>query len=280
MIILKKIKDLTRQLEAYRKAGKTTGFVPTMGALHEGHLALIREAKAKADITICSIFVNPTQFNDPEDFKKYPVTTGNDIELLLRENVDLLFMPSANEMYPKDLAKKEYNLGHLETIWEGAHRPGHFQGVAQVIDRLVSVIEPTYMVMGQKDFQQVMIVRRLLEILSAKTALITSPTLREASGLAKSSRNTRLTAQQLDQATAIYQALLFGKETAGTIPVKELIQQMEQQLLEAGFAKVDYVAFCDPTDLNPLESYTKGNPAVILVAAFLGNVRLIDNILL
>ena len=280
MIILKKIKHLTRQLEAYRKAGKTTGFVPTMGALHEGHLSLIREAKAKADITICSIFVNPTQFNDPEDFKKYPVTTGNDIELLLRENVDLLFMPSANEMYPKDLAKKEYNLGRLETIWEGAHRPGHFQGVAQVIDRLVSVIEPTYMVMGQKDFQQVMIVRRLLEILSAKTTLITSPTLREASGLAKSSRNTRLTAQQLDQATAIYQALLFGKETAGTIPVKELIQQMEQQLLEAGFAKVDYVAFCDPTDLSPLESYTKGNPAVILVAAFLGNVRLIDNILL
>ncbi|UAY56433.1 pantoate--beta-alanine ligase [Arachidicoccus terrestris] len=280
MIILKTVKDLTKQLEAYRDAGKTTGFVPTMGALHEGHLSLIREAKAKADITICSIFVNPTQFNDPEDFKKYPVTTGNDIELLLGENVDLLFLPSANEMYPKDLEKKVYPLGPLEMTLEGAHRPGHFQGVAQVIDRLVGIIQPTYMVMGQKDFQQVMIVRRLLALLKSKTALITGPTLREPSGLAKSSRNTRLTAQQLNQAAAIYQALLFGKETAGTIPIKELIQQMEQRLLKAGFAKVDYVAFYDPTNLSPLESYTKGTPAVILVAAFLGDVRLIDNITL
>ena len=278
MIILKKVADLNRQLAAWKQLGKTTGFVPTMGALHEGHLSLIRESKSLATITICSIFVNPTQFNDPEDFKKYPVTTDKDIALLLQEEADLLFLPDAVEIYPADLPKKTYELGAVETVLEGAHRPGHFQGVAQVIDRLLHLIQPDYLIMGQKDFQQVMIVRRLLELTRTPTKLVTAPTLREASGLAKSSRNTRLSAQQLTQAAAIYQTLVFGKTAVRQIPVKELEAQMAARLLEAGFSKVDYVAICHPGDLSPIEYYTAGMDAVMLIAAFLGGVRLIDNI--
>lgn len=279
MIILKKVADLASLLETYRIAGKTLGFVPTMGALHEGHLSLLRTAKAKADITVCSIFVNPTQFNDPEDFQKYPVTTDQDITLLIGEAVDILFLPATNEMYPKDLPTKTYDLGHIETVLEGAHRPGHFQGVAQVIDRLLSIIHPTYLVMGQKDFQQVMVISRLLKLTGSSTLLITSPTLREPSGLAKSSRNVRLTEKERTQAAAIYKALLFGKENIHHKPLRLVEQEMAGQLLAAGFKKVDYVAVCHPENLLPIDRYTAATEAVILVAAFLGEVRLIDNIL-
>ncbi|GAB3354025.1 pantoate--beta-alanine ligase [Arachidicoccus ginsenosidivorans] len=279
MIILKKVAALTKILLDNKVAGKSSAFVPTMGALHEGHLSLIRQAKQQADITICSIFVNPTQFNDSNDFNKYPVTTSQDISLLLTEQVDYLFMPTVTEMYPADLPKKNYDLGKIEAVLEGAHRPGHFQGVAQVIDRLVSLVQPDFMIMGQKDFQQVMVVERLLELIGSKTRLITSPTLRENSGLAKSSRNARLTELQKEQATAIYKSLLYAKAHIAELPIKEMESQVTGQLLQAGFDKVDYVAICHPKDLSPINIYTPGMEAVMLIAAFLGEVRLIDNML-
>jgi len=279
MIILKKVAELTKIILDVKANGNTTAFVPTMGALHAGHLSLIRKAKEKADLTICSIFVNPTQFNDPNDFDKYPVTTDQDISLLLNEQVDYLFLPSVTEIYPADSSKKNYDLGPIESLLEGAHRPGHFQGVAQVIDRLLSLIQPDFMIMGQKDFQQVMVVERLLQLMGSKTILITGPTLRENSGLAKSSRNTRLTEQQKERAPAIYKALLYAKANITKIPVKDLRDEIKQQLLGAGFHKVDYVAICHSKDLRPIDLYKPGMDAVVLVAAFLGEVRLIDNML-
>ena len=277
MIILKTVESLTRQLAYYKEAGCSIGFVPTMGALHDGHISLLRTAQQKADITVCSIFVNPTQFNDPEDFKKYPVTTDQDIALLIAEKVDVLFLPEPNEVYPKDLALKQYDLGEIEFLLEGAHRPGHFQGVAQVLDRLLNIIQPTFIIMGQKDFQQVMIVKRLLDLTRQPTKLISSPTLREPSGLARSSRNTRLTPEERQKAAAIHSTLLFGKEHIIQESPRVLENTMSNQLLSAGFKAIDYVSICHSQTLLPIEQYKPGMDVVILIAAFIGEVRLIDN---
>jgi pantoate--beta-alanine ligase len=233
-----------------------------------------------ADLTICSIFVNPTQFNDPEDFKKYPVTTDQDISLLESEKVDYLFLPPVEEIYPPDLPEKHYDLGQIESVLEGAHRPGHFQGVAGVIDRLLSLIQPTCMIMGQKDFQQVIVVTKLIELTGSQTKLITGPTHRATSGLALSSRNARLSQQDLLRATAISRALLYGKQHIQDIAPRQLENELTSQLRDAGFGPVDYVAICHPGDLSPLEQYQPGMEAVILIAAFLGPVRLIDNLLI
>lgn len=279
MIIFKKVNDLKQQLSAFRKQGKTFGFVPTMGALHEGHLSLIRLARSKSDLTICSIFVNPTQFNDPEDFNKYPVTTAADIQLLESEGVDILFLPSVEEIYPPDSQPKHYALGTVETMLEGAYRPGHFQGVCQVIDRFLTIIEPDIIVMGQKDYQQVMVIKKLLELTGQQVRLITCPTLREFTGLARSSRNTRLTDEQRAQASIIYSALLYGKNHLATASPGLLIADITAKILSNGFYKCDYVAICNADDLSPIEVYNTNRTAIILVAAFIGNVRLIDNIL-
>lgn len=280
MIILKNVADLDKILSSLRETSKTTGFVPTMGALHEGHLSLIKRAKQIADICICSIFVNPTQFNDPEDFNKYPVTTEKDIELLTKEQVDYLFLPDVDQIYPSGTPSRHYELGKIEEVLEGAHRPGHFQGVAQVLDRLLSIIQPTFIVMGQKDFQQIMVVRRLMTLINSPSKLITAETLRTSTGLAQSSRNARLTADQQLQATAIHKALQFGKAHIQDTAIATLERQMTEQLITAGFESVDYVAFCRASDLSPITQYTPGETTVILVAAFLGGVRLIDNMVI
>ncbi|SDZ96395.1 pantoate--beta-alanine ligase [Arachidicoccus rhizosphaerae] len=280
MIILKKVADLNKVVASIHKTGKSTGFVPTMGALHEGHLSLIEQSRKIADVTICSIFVNPTQFNDPEDLKKYPITTDQDITLLESAKVDYLFLPTVEEIYPKDSPKKHYDLGQIETVLEGAHRPGHFQGVAEVIDRLLTLIKPSYIIMGQKDFQQVKVVTKLIELIGSQTKLVTSPTHREQTGLALSSRNARLSQQELQQATAISKALLYGRQHIKDTDPRTLEQEMSSQLMAAGFGPIDYVAICHPNNLSPIQQYQTGMDVVILVAAFLGQVRLIDNMLI
>ena len=271
---------MSAHLTSLKQEGKSLGFVPTMGALHEGHLSLIRLSKQTADVTICSIFVNPTQFNDPEDLKKYPVTTDNDTTLLISENTDILFLPTVEQIYPHDAPQKSYALGSIETVLEGAHRPGHFQGVAQVIDRLLSIITPDFLIMGQKDFQQIMVVQKLLELTGSQVQLISSPTLREATGLAKSSRNTRLSDSDMQAATTIYQSLQLGRSLLPTHAISSIQKQISTQLLENGFTSIDYVAICHPNNLSAIEKYTVGEPVVILIAAFIGGVRLIDNLLI
>lgn len=245
--------------------GGSIGFVPTMGALHEGHLALIKAAKAQCEQVVCSIFVNPTQFNDPNDFEKYPKTLANDIKLLTEIGCDIVYTPEVADLYPSGMTDLPYYpLGRLEELLEGAHRPGHFQGVCIVVDRLLQAVNPDFIFMGEKDFQQIAVIRKMLKITQSQVELIACPTVRESSGLAMSSRNIRLSPEQKTQALAIYRG--FNSPSA---------EAFESVLEASGFESVDYIACCDP---NTLEIKPWGErPCQILVAAIIGGVRLIDN---
>jgi pantoate--beta-alanine ligase len=284
MIIFREIEALQRHLSRERQKGKSIGFVPTMGALHKGHLSLITRSKSESDVTVCSIFVNPTQFNDPTDFEKYPITTTQDVQLLIKAETDILFLPSVEEMYPKGTqTTQQYNLGYLETILEGSYRPGHFQGVCQVVHRLLDIVQPHKLFLGQKDYQQCMVLKKLVQIISSPTEIIISETVREESGLAMSSRNMRLSDDQKDNATAIYKVLTSFKTQLNNNTVGELTSAAETILLNSGFNKVDYVAIADADTLEVLladEIPSTEKPLVALVAAFMGEVRLIDNTLL
>lgn len=279
MIILKQIPALQKHLTQCRELG-SIGFVPTMGALHEGHLALIRAARAQNRTVVSSIFVNPAQFNDPGDFQKYPVTIEQDIRLLIREGCDILFLPSVEEIYPhgyKD--NQQYDLGMLDEVYEGSSRPGHFQGVCRVVNRLLEIVSPQVIYLGQKDYQQCMVIRRLIDLTGRQTKVTICPTLREADGLAMSSRNLRLDATQRAIAPAIYQALQHARTNLKRGSLNALVQEMQDRLQAAGF-RPDYVAFANAITLAPRDHWDGEEKLVALVAAFLGEVRLIDNMLM
>ncbi len=280
MIIVKQAPHLA-QLIATEKTGRQhkIGFVPTMGALHKGHLALVEQSKRETGITVCSIFVNPTQFNNPGDYQKYPNTLEKDIYLLESVGTDILFLPSIAEMYPNGTGNLEqYELGYLETVLEGKYRPGHFQGVCQVMSRLLTMVQPHLLFMGQKDYQQCMVVKRLLTLVNLPVKLITCPTQREPDGLAMSSRNLRLPAGDRQKATAIYQALTLIKQQLPQQSWPAIQQQAHALLTEKGFI-VDYIELADAGTLELLTE-KKDRPLVALVAAALQEVRLIDNMLL
>ncbi len=282
MIVFKKITALQHHINTQKKAGKSIGFVPTMGALHQGHIQLVQQSIQEQQFTVCSIFVNPTQFNDKEDFAKYPITIENDIEQLEAASVHALFLPSVEEMYPNGttLAPNTYPLGHLDEVFEAAHRPGHFQGVCQVVHRLLNIVQPNRLYMGQKDYQQCMVIKKLLQLtgLDKETELIICPTIRETDGLAMSSRNRRLSDADRQTATTIYKLLSYAKEQVQHQPISQLEQYAYTQLEAAGF-KPDYFSFAQSTDLQKVTEFNDNKNLVIVVAAFLGGVRLIDNIL-
>ncbi|HWJ91964.1 MAG TPA: pantoate--beta-alanine ligase [Flavisolibacter sp.] len=277
MIIFKKAVDLSNYIRQEKTSGQKIGFVPTMGALHKGHLTLVETARSSSNTTICSIFVNPTQFNNPDDFKHYPVTIENDIEQLVSAKCDALFLPSVEEIYPPGHIKKRYDLGSLETVLEGRYRPGHFQGVCEVVDRLLDITQPDHLYLGQKDFQQCMVISKLLELLGKddQVRLTIVPTIREADGLALSSRNLRLDQEQRRKAPALYKALDFIRSHQGQMRLQELKDKARSQLEEKGFV-VDYVEVASARDLSAPQS----KPLVALVAATIGRIRLIDNLLL
>jgi pantoate--beta-alanine ligase len=280
MIQFKESADLRRWLDKQKTKGKKIGFVPTMGALHEGHIRLVETSRSLTDITGGSIFVNPVQFNDPADFKKYPVSTEKDIEMLAKAGSDVLFMPSVHEIYPQGESNLEtYDLGGLDTILEGRYRPGHFQGVCQVMNRLLKIVEPDHLFMGQKDFQQCLVVKRLIEIEQLPVQFHTIPTVRESDGLAQSSRNRRLTPDQRKNAVAISQALNDIREKLVSGDAGLLISLAHERLDTAHF-KTDYISIARATDLKPISNWNGKEKAVALIAAFQGEVRLIDNILL
>lgn len=278
MIIFKQATDLRRYLARQRSMQGKIGFVPTMGALHEGHITLIREARRHTDFVVCSIFVNPTQFNDPNDYKKYPNTLDKDIYQLEQAGTQALFLPSVDEMYPDGLQDLEqYGLGYLETVLEGAFRPGHFQGVCQVMSRLLNMVQPDQLFMGQKDYQQCMVVKWLLGHLHLDgTRLIPVPTVRETDGLAMSSRNLRLPAADREKATAIYKALSYIRSHLSPGPLAPILHEAGNLLEQQGF-RIDYVAIADADSLSPVTDWDGKQALVALVAAFLGEVRLIDN---
>ena len=258
----------------------TKGHIPTMGALHQGHLSLLELSKKQCDISICSIFVNPTQFNNKKDFDNYPISIENDISLLENAGCDILFLPKAVEIYPHGTENlPHFDLGNLENVLEGRYRPGHFQGVCQVVHNLLGIVSPDFLFLGQKDYQQCMVIKRLLEIMNSPIQLIFGETLRENSGLAMSSRNQRLTETLKLQAVAIYQMLTYIKQHIKTVPPNELCNYATQYLLSNGFNKVDYVAIAEPSTLSPVKRVDNKN-AVALIAAFIGEVRLIDNLIL
>src|SRR3954447_20051961 len=273
MIIYKKALHLKNTLQRLKDQGKKIAFIPTMGALHDGHLALIKQSKTIDGATVCSIFVNPTQFNDKKDFEKYPLTIENDVYLLERANTEILFAPSIDEIYPEGLQTNfSYDLGYLETILEGFYRPGHFQGVCRVMHRLLTIIHPDDLFMGQKDYQQCMVIKKLIDLYKLPTHLHMVPTQREESGLAMSSRNLRLSGEVKQNAAAIFKALNFIKKNIASLPISALKEKASAIILDAGFENIDYIEICDANTLISLNEIQK-TKMVALVAAFLHDVR-------
>jgi pantoate--beta-alanine ligase len=281
MIIFKKEKDIYEYISGEKKAANNIGFVPTMGALHQGHTSLIDICKRRGDLTVCSIFLNPTQFNDKKDFEKYPVSTDNDIELLIKAGCDILFLPTTEEMYPGGTdTVQTYDFGYLDHILEGAKRPGHFKGVGQIVGRLLKIVNPDRLYLGQKDYQQCMVIKKLKDMIGMeKLEVVICPTLREADGLAMSSRNRRLTDPQRTLSALLYQCLVSVQSKNENASFAIVRKECEDLLTAKGF-EPEYVALADARDLTLLEDYTPNTPMVALIAAKIGEIRLIDNLLL
>ena len=274
MLVFKSVNELKQFL--FQNKHKTIGFVPTMGALHQGHLSLINQSKNKAELTICSIFVNPIQFNKPEDLENYPRTIERDIQLLEDVACDVLFLPSVNEMYPTK-QYKNYYFGTLATVMEGEHRPGYFNGVANVIERFFDIIQPTYAFFGEKDFQQLAIVKDLTKQLGLSTEIIGCPILRENNGLAMSSRNERLTAEERNRAAIIYRSLIQIKNNQKTSTIEQA-KKMFKTAVEQEKMNLEYIEFADGTTLQPIKEWNETNYCVAFVTVIIGKVRLIDNL--
>lgn len=280
MIIIHKARFLIEYLRKQRSKGLTIGFVPTMGALHDAHMSLVGQSALQCDITVCSIFVNPTQFNDLSDFNKYPQTLENDIHMLASNQASVVYVPTVHEVYPEGTSALEhYDLGYLETLLEGEYRPGHFQGVCQVMSRLLTTVDPDKLFMGQKDYQQCMVIRKLLDILELQTQLITCATLREKDGLAMSSRNMRLNEEQRKRAPLMFQVLSHIRHKLAPGNLNHLKQDAAATLSKGGL-RVEYVEIADATTLYPCDEWNGTQHLVALAAAFAGDVRLIDNMLL
>jgi len=282
MIFFKKVTDLQTYLGKKREAGKKIGFAPTMGALHQGHLSLIESSRENNSITVCSIFVNPTQFNDPADFEKYPITIEKDIAMLEAAGTTILFLPPVSEIYPSGVSgSQQYGLGYLETILEGKYRPGHFQGVCKVMDRLLSIVKPDNLYLGQKDYQQCMVITKLVELMGQKDTIRVNicPTLREDDGLAMSSRNMRLNKEDRAKAPAIYGALNHIKKNLKPGNLQALKTAALAKLTTEGF-KPDYIEIADADTLQIASEWDGKQKLVALAAAFLNEVRLIDNMVI
>ncbi|UYZ58431.1 pantoate--beta-alanine ligase [Hymenobacter latericus] len=281
MEILETAAALQALTEKWRREGRSIGFVPTMGALHEGHLQLVRTAAAQNDEVVVSIFVNPTQFNNSEDFKLYPRVPESDAEMLRGTGCTALFSPAVADMYPQPTVL-QFNFGALENVMEGAHRPGHFNGVATVVSKLFHLGRPHRAYFGQKDWQQVAVVRQLVQDLSFDLDLVSCPTIREADGLAMSSRNRRLTPEARAVAPRLYEALQLAAEQLQQTRRPAVAQQAAIGFLGAHpEIEVEYLEVADARSLQPLPATAApGQEAVICLAVWLGGVRLIDNVVL
>lgn len=265
--------------KACPERGRRVGLVPTMGALHEGHLHLIRRARAENEVVVLSIFVNPLQFDRKDDLKGYPRDLGRDKMLASREGVDLLFAPTVEEMYPEGFSTHVEVKGLTDGLC-GASRPGHFHGVATVVAKLLNIIRPDRAYFGQKDFQQTAVIKRLVSDLNLGVEVVVVPTVREADGLALSSRNQLLGPGERQVATALYRSLLKARElfALGVCDSKKIVQEMHDVLHRAGIFRIDYIAVVDPEGLEGLEEARPG--AVVALAVWVGKVRLIDNMTL
>lgn len=278
MKIVRTVDELTALRNDNSFKGKRLGFVPTMGALHEGHASLIRRSVAENDCTVVSVFVNPRQFNDPNDYKNYPITTDADIALLESVKCDILYLPTADDIYNGyDGCKMDFH--GLDRMYEGEFRPGHFQGVVDIVYRLFDLVKPDFAYFGEKDFQQVAIIKLMVKQKNLPLTIVPCPIVREESGLAKSSRNKLLTAEQLEVAPQIYRIIT---ETCAEIPESQtpgaLIETLKSKIDSVKFMKMEYAAFCNSENLELLSKFDKKIGTRLCIAVWCGNIRLIDNI--
>lgn len=270
------IDEIHSEALALRERGLSIGFVPTMGALHEGHVSLLRQSISENDVSISSIFVNPIQFNNKEDLKKYPRNLDEDIKKLDAAGCNIVFAPSVEEMYPAEI-KESYDFGPLEHVMEGAVRPGHFSGVAVVVNRLFNICIPHRAYFGEKDFQQLLIIRELVKKNAFSPEIIGCPIIREPDGLAMSSRNVRLSEEERSIAPVIFQTLKWIKQQAGIKDVGELVAEAGQKLSQHKAIKLDYVWIADEKTLMPVRNWHEASEIRAFIALFMGEVRLIDN---
>ena len=259
---------------------RTLGFVPTMGALHSGHLSLIKKSCSENDFTICSIFVNPTQFNNTQDLKKYPSQLDADLALLEESGCDFVFTPSLEEIYPENYQPKTYSFGLLENVMEAVNRPGHFNGVAMVVSRLFSIVKPQKAYFGEKDFQQLAIVKSMVIQDQIPVQIISCPIVREPSGLAMSSRNARLTEHQRRASSRIYSRLCEVLKMQPDYTIAEIKNWVLQEFKEDSDLELEYFEISDPNTLTPSLNWSSSATHIACIAIFVGEVRLIDNILL
>ena len=279
MILLKYIKDIDNAVDIFKRKNKSIGFVPTMGALHDGHISLIEKSKADHDITLCSIFINPTQFNNVIDLQKYPITLERDIDKLEKAGCDLLILPSTKEMYPADKENDHYELGMLENILEGSFRPNHFQGVCIIVEKLLKVVKPSALYLGRKDYQQCMVIKKMMADKNYVIELNICDTVRETDGLAMSSRNMRLTEMERQKALCIIESLILIRNNI--VPGElDYLKKEAAGFLEKNGYKVDYTEIADAETLELQHKWDGKKKLVALVAANLNDVRLIDNIIL
>ena len=276
MLVIHKIKEIEQLIAFEKQKGLTVGFVPTMGALHQGHISLIEISKKSTNLTVCSIFVNPTQFNNPSDLTLYPRTPEADIKLLEAAGCDILYMPEVSDVYPEN-DSRAFNFGFLDTVLEGATRPGHFNGVGQVVSILLDGVKPDKAFFGSKDYQQVMVVKELVKQLKFPVEIVSCPILRENDGLAMSSRNTRLSLKERKLASLIPIMMKEAKQIALQKGVPEAKWFIEQEVIKVPLMKLDYYEICDANTLQSISTIDKDKQSISLIAIFVGKIRLIDN---
>ena len=271
------ISSLEAHLASFRTSQKSIGFVPTMGALHDGHLSLIERSGEVCDITVCSIFVNPTQFNDASDFEHYPRTIERDRKILEEAGCDVLFTPNKDEMYPEP-DTHPYSFGALEKVMEGAHREGHFRGVGMIVRRLFEVVKPDQAFFGEKDYQQLLVVRQLASDFNLNLQVIGCPIVREGNGLAMSSRNRRLSTEAVGQASVIYRVLRECADRASYQSPEAVKAWAEEALANSPGLETEYIEIAEASTLEAVDTFQKGKAARAFVAAHIEGVRLIDNL--
>ncbi len=277
MEIIRTVSGLRDRIAEARSKGLTIGLVPTMGALHAGHMSLIDRARRENDVVVVSVFVNPTQFNNPDDLRTYPRTEEADCALLGEAGVDLAFIPAVEEIYPEP-DTRIFPLGPVAEVMEGAMRPGHFNGVAQIVSKLFALTEPTRAYFGEKDFQQIAVIRRMAELEGFDLEIVACPICREADGLALSSRNVRLTPEQREIAPAIARTLMSSTEWAADHTLEQTRRYVVDTVNSFPHMQVEYFEIVDPLTMQPLSEWPAAGDAVGCITVYCGDVRLIDNI--
>lgn len=277
MKVIRTVAELRSEIAASRAQGRSVGLVPTMGALHAGHVSLIDKARADNDIVVVSVFVNPTQFNNPDDLRTYPRTEQADCEKLVEAGVDFAFIPSVEEVYPEP-DTRVFDLGAVAEVMEGAMRPGHFNGVAQIVSKLFRMIEPDRAYFGEKDFQQIAVIKRMVELENIDVDIVECPIKRHDDGLAMSSRNVRLSAEQRAIAPNISRILHESLEYAKSHNVAETKEWVVAQVNSYDAMEVEYYEIVDALSMQPIADWNEAKQAVGCITVYLGDVRLIDNI--